>query len=179
MAMGMTDLPYTIPNIQLEQAAAVAHMRIGWYRSVINIPHAFADRLRSRRARARRAKDPRSSWSISSGPDHIVDMAHVGLTGKVPGNYGSNFVDNPIDTGRYRAVLELVADKAGWGQTLPARHGQGIAVHRSFLSYVASVVQVHVAPMAPSPFRAWTWRLTPDSLPIPTALGRRWRGRRS
>ena len=35
--------------------------------------------------------------------------------------------------------------QAGWGQPLPARQGRGIAVHRSFLSYVAAVAQVSVA----------------------------------
>jgi isoquinoline 1-oxidoreductase beta subunit len=41
-------------------------------------------------------------------------------------------------------VVELVADKAEWGKKLPPRHGKGIAVHRSFLSYVATVVEVAV-----------------------------------
>ena len=50
----------------------------------------------------------------------------------------------PIDTGRLRRVTELVADKAGWGKKLPPGHGLGIAAHRSFLSYVATVVEVAV-----------------------------------
>src|SRR4029077_7269526 len=59
-------------------------------------------------------------------------------------NYGDPLETYPIDTARLRRVVELVADKAEWGKKLPPRHGQGIAVHRSFLSYVATVVDVAV-----------------------------------
>jgi len=37
----------------------------------------------------------------------------------------------PIDTARLRKVVELVADKGGWGTVVPKGHGLGIAVHRS------------------------------------------------
>src|SRR5207302_305991 len=59
-------------------------------------------------------------------------------------NYGDPLETYPIDTARLRRVVELVADKAEWGKKLPPRHGQGIAAHRSFLSYVATVVEVAV-----------------------------------
>jgi isoquinoline 1-oxidoreductase subunit beta len=42
--------------------------------------------------------------------------------------------------------VELAAQQSGWGTPLPAGEGRGIAAHRSFLSYVASVVQVRVLP---------------------------------
>ena len=50
----------------------------------------------------------------------------------------------PIDTGRLRKVVELVADKGEWGRKLPPGHGLGIAVHRSFVTYVAAIVEVAV-----------------------------------
>ena len=51
----------------------------------------------------------------------------------------------PIDTGRLRRVLEIAAEKSGWKNRKPTKGtGWGIAVHRSFLTYVASVVQVEV-----------------------------------
>ena len=50
----------------------------------------------------------------------------------------------PIDTGRLRHVVELAAEKAGWGRKLPQGHGLGIAAHRSFVTYVATVVEVAV-----------------------------------
>src|SRR3546814_16056752 len=40
--MGLEDLPYEIANISAEQCKAFAHTRVGWYRSVSNIPRAFA-----------------------------------------------------------------------------------------------------------------------------------------
>ena len=36
------DMPFAIPNIRIENPEAPAHTRIGWFRSVYNIPHAFA-----------------------------------------------------------------------------------------------------------------------------------------
>ncbi|MGH9594956.1 MAG: molybdopterin cofactor-binding domain-containing protein, partial [Bryobacteraceae bacterium] len=53
----------------------------------------------------------------------------------------------PLDTARIRGVLELAAEKAQWGKRKPGNGwGMGIAVHRSFLTYVASVVEVEVGP---------------------------------
>ena len=49
-----------------------------------------------------------------------------------------------MDTGRLRRVAELAAEKGGWGRQLPAGHGLGIAAHRSFVSYIATVVEVAV-----------------------------------
>jgi isoquinoline 1-oxidoreductase beta subunit len=46
---------------------------------------------------------------------------------------------------RYKGVLELAADKAGWGKPLPAGVFRGIAVAQSFGSYVAEVAEVSVA----------------------------------
>lgn len=45
---------------------------------------------------------------------------------------------------RERGVLELAAEKAGWGGSLPPGRGRGIAVHKSFESYVAQVAEVTV-----------------------------------
>src|SRR4030088_2904582 len=39
---GVVDMPYAISNVRCENGPASAHVRIGWYRSVFNIPHAFA-----------------------------------------------------------------------------------------------------------------------------------------
>ncbi len=40
--MGLVDMPFAIPNLRCETGEAPAHVRIGWFRSVSNIPHAFA-----------------------------------------------------------------------------------------------------------------------------------------
>jgi isoquinoline 1-oxidoreductase beta subunit len=47
---------------------------------------------------------------------------------------------------RHLRVLELAADKAGWGRPLPAGRGRGLAVHASFGSFVAQVAEVSVSP---------------------------------
>ena len=60
-------------------------------------------------------------------------------------NYGDPLDAYPWDTGRLRRVTEMVAEKSGWGKR---KHGKGtgigIAAHRSFLTYVATVVEVEV-----------------------------------
>jgi isoquinoline 1-oxidoreductase subunit beta len=145
LGMGVTDLPYAIPNLRGEAGPAAAHTRIGWLRSVINIPHAFAIASFIDELAHAAHRDPKQFILDMLGPDHIVDMANAGVTGK-PSNYDASFEDYPIDTSRFRGVLELAARQSGWGQPLPAGQGRGIAVHRSFLTYVASVVQVEAHP---------------------------------
>ena len=60
---------------------------------------------------------------------------------KDPWNYGEPYDSYPIDTARLRRVVEVVADKGRWGRTVPKGHGLGIAVHRSFVSYIATIVE--------------------------------------
>jgi isoquinoline 1-oxidoreductase beta subunit len=43
---------------------------------------------------------------------------------------------------RYAAVLQLAAEKAGWGRALPAGRSRGVALHESFGSIVAEVAEV-------------------------------------
>ena len=76
------------------------------------------------------------------GPPRIVD---VKKSAPDYPNYGGSLEDYPIDTARLRRVIELAAEKSGWGKRkLGKGQGMGIAVHRSFLTYVAEVVQVEV-----------------------------------
>jgi isoquinoline 1-oxidoreductase beta subunit len=145
IGQGMTDLPYAIPNLQVEAGPATAHTRIGWYRSVINIPHAFAIGSFIDELAHAAGKDSKDFILELLGPDRTIDMAQAGVTGK-EFNYGATFADYPIETARLRGVVELAAHQSGWGTRLPAAQGRGIAAHRSFLSYVASVVQVQVMP---------------------------------
>ena len=48
------------------------------------------------------------------------------------------------DSPRHLSVLNLAAEKAGWGSALPAGRARGVAVHESFGSYVAQVAEVSV-----------------------------------
>jgi isoquinoline 1-oxidoreductase beta subunit len=144
LTMGFIDVPFNIANLRCEVGEAEAHTRIGWFRSVSNIPHAFA--IQSFVAELAHAVglDPKEMLIELLGPPRHVDPRPSLQNGAEYTNMGDPLETYPIDTARLRRVVELVADKAEWGKKLPPRHGQGIAVHRSFLSYVATVVEVAV-----------------------------------
>jgi isoquinoline 1-oxidoreductase beta subunit len=141
LQQGVTDMPYDIPNVRCENGPAVNHVRIGWYRSVFNIPHAFAVCSFADELAAAAGQDPLQYLRQLIGAPRHIDLRAMGVD--YP-NYGASLDVYPIDTGRLRGVLDLVAARSGWGQKLPARQGRGIAVHRSFLTYVAVVAQVAV-----------------------------------
>jgi isoquinoline 1-oxidoreductase beta subunit len=140
--MGLVDLPFDIPNIRCENPQAAAHTRIGWFRSVSNIPHAFAIQSMVAEIAQATGRDPKDMLLELIGPARIVDPSK---TSKDFWNYGEPFDSYAIDAGRLRGVVELVAEKSGWGRKLAPRQGLGIAAHRSFVSYVATVVEVAVA----------------------------------
>jgi isoquinoline 1-oxidoreductase beta subunit len=139
--MGLVDMPFEIKNVSIENGEAEAHTKIGWYRSVSNIPHAFAVQSFTAELAAAAGKDLRTFILDLIGPARIVD---VRKTVKDFWDYGENPDTYPIDTGRLRKVVELVTDKAGWGRKLPPGHGLGLAVHRSFVTYVSTVVEAVV-----------------------------------
>ena len=139
--MGLVDTPFEIKNMSMENGEAEAHTKIGWYRSVSNIPHAFAIQSFTAELAAAAGKDLRTFILDLIGPPRIVD---VRKTVKDFWDYGENPDKYPIDTGRLRGVVELVTEKAGWGRKLPPGHGLGLAVHRSFVTYVATVVEAAV-----------------------------------
>jgi isoquinoline 1-oxidoreductase beta subunit len=141
---GASDVPWDVPNMRVEACPAVAHTRIGWYRSVNAIHHGFAigsfvDEL----ARAA-GKDPAAFLLELIGPDRRLDLSKAGLVDAGDTYYGAPWADHPLDTARARRVVESVRQRSGWATPLPRGRGRGIAVHRSFLSYVAMVVEVEV-----------------------------------
>ncbi len=144
LALGVLDLPYDIPNVRVEACKAPAHSRIGWYRSVSNIPHAFALGCFMDELAQAAGKDPVRFLLDALGGDRVIDMAATGAAKPVD-NYGAKWEDHPNDTARHRRVIETAARESGWGRPLPRGEGRGIAVHRSFLTYVAAVVRVKVA----------------------------------
>lgn len=138
LGQGVVDVPYAIPNIRCENGEALPHVRIGWFRSVLNIPHAFAVCSFADELAHAAGRDSRDYLLELLGPPRHVDA------GVHYQNYGDDINVYPIDTARLRRVVELVTQKAQWGRTVPAGHGLGIAVHRSFVSYVAIVVEAAV-----------------------------------
>jgi isoquinoline 1-oxidoreductase subunit beta len=152
VAMGQVDLPFDIPNIRCETGKAPPHTRIGWFRSVYNIPHGFAVQSMVAELAHELGRDPKDMLLELIGAPRIVDprdqIAKDVYLGNVFGkfwDYGEPFDSYPIDAGRLSNVAAMAADKAGWGRTLPKGRGLGIAAHRSFVTYVATVVEVAVS----------------------------------
>jgi isoquinoline 1-oxidoreductase beta subunit len=138
MGLGWNNLPFDIPNHRAENGPADYHVRIGWLRSVANIYHAFAihsfaDEL------AHHAKRDSVEYLLDLiGPPRIVKL-------ELTGDEAEDAKTFPLDTARLRRVVEVAAEKSGWGKK-PMGKGRalGIAAHRSFLTYVATVVEVEV-----------------------------------
>ncbi|MEM9731437.1 MAG: molybdopterin cofactor-binding domain-containing protein, partial [Myxococcota bacterium] len=87
-------------------------------------------------------RDPKDMLLELIGPPRIIDLAALGVKYT---NYGDPIDVYPVDAGRLANVVRVAADAANWGRALPEGRGLGIAAHRSFLSYVATVVEVEVS----------------------------------
>lgn len=128
LAQGFTNNPYEIPNVQLENARAEAHVRIGWLRSVCNIHHSFA------------VNSFADELAVAAGKDPMqfkLDMIGKDRTREGRSSY-------PFNSARLKHVINEVRKLSGWGKQLPEGHGMGVAFHYSFYSYVATVVEVSV-----------------------------------
>jgi isoquinoline 1-oxidoreductase beta subunit len=141
LQQGVTDMPYAIANVRCENGAAANHVRIGWYRSVYNIQHAFAVCSFADELAHAAGKDPVEYLRELLGEPRKLDFTamHVDYP-----NYGASLDTYPVDTGRLRGALDLVVRNSEWGRPLPPRQGRGVAVHRSFLSYTAAIAHVTV-----------------------------------
>ncbi|MBV7573676.1 xanthine dehydrogenase family protein molybdopterin-binding subunit [Pseudomonas sp. PDM32] len=140
LGMGFTNMAYAIPNIRLENPEATVHTRVGWYRSVSNIPHGFAIQSFIDELAHKAGEDPLKYQIRLLGPDRRIDPRTL----SEEWNYGESPERYPIDTARLRTVLETAAKAAGWGRELPKGRGLGLAVHYSFVTYVAAVIEVEV-----------------------------------
>ncbi|GAC21180.1 xanthine dehydrogenase family protein molybdopterin-binding subunit [Paraglaciecola arctica] len=142
LRLGFTDNPINTPNMKLENGEAPAKARIGWMRSVSNIFHAFAIQSFIAEAAHKAGRDQKDYLLETIGPARIVDVTEQNAQYD---NYGADKATYPLDIGRLRHVIEKAADMSGWGRKLPKGRGLGIAAHRSFLTYVATVVEVEVS----------------------------------
>lgn len=118
---GASNLPYHIPNLHVDLHSPELGVPIQWWRSV---------------------GSTHTAYTVETFIDSLAAEA-----GKDPVEYRLALLkDHP----RHRGVLELAARKANWGkQAAPVpepgkKHGRGVAVHESFNSYVAMVVDVTV-----------------------------------
>lgn len=138
--MSAINMPYRIPHVRVETAEVEAHARIGWFRSVANIPHAFAAQCFIAELAHRAGQDHKRFALDLIGPARKIDPQTLGDHW----NYSESPERYPYDTGRLRAVIEAACQGAGWGRTLPKGHGLGLAFCYSFMSYTATVIEVAV-----------------------------------
>lgn len=141
LGMGLTNTPFDIPNFRGENPEAPAHVRVGWYRSVSNIPHAFAIQSFVNELAHEAGRDPKDYLLELIGPPRKIDPTEIGDVW----NYGENPELYVIDTGRLRRVVDAAAKGIGWGRQVPKGRGLGIAAHYSFVTYVAVAAEVAVA----------------------------------
>jgi isoquinoline 1-oxidoreductase beta subunit len=149
LGQGLADVPFAIGDILIENGEAEAHLRIGWMRSVANIYHAFAVGSFVDEIATELERDPKQMWLELLGPDRALDPAKIGMAR--PWNYGESTAAHHIDTGRLRRVIEAACAKSGWDNR--GDRPMGLSAHRSFSSYVATVIEVDPALR---PVRVWT-----------------------
>ncbi len=112
---GAADSPYAIPNVLVDYHMAPAGVPVLWWRSVGHSFTAFVKEC------------------------FLDELAHLG--GQDP--YALRLAllkEHP----RMAKLLQLAAEKSGWGSALPEGRGRGIAVHESFGSLIAQVAEVSV-----------------------------------
>lgn len=141
LGMGFNTMPFRIPALRLENPPAPAHVRIGWFRSVYNLPHAWAIQSFAHEMAVAAGRDHR---------DYALELLGTGrevhnLTVGDGWNYGEDPDLYPIDVARLRRVIERATEEAGWGRETGKGRGLGLAFHRSFVSYTAIVFDVEVS----------------------------------
>ena len=112
---GAKDLAYTTDNLEVDVSHYDPGIPIGFWRSVGHSSNTFV---------------------VESFIDELAHKA-----GSDPYLYRQQLLTGKS---RHLRVLNLAAEKSGWGSELPPGEGRGIAVHHSFNSYVAQVAEVSV-----------------------------------
>ena len=140
LQQGVLDLAIDVPNIRAEGCPAKSHVRVGWYRSVYNIFHAFAVGSLIDEIAHARGQDPRDVLLEVIGPARVLGLADLGVKGLR--NYGEPLEKHPVDAGRLRRVVERVTEAARWGGRKKDGRAFGLAAHRSFVAYTAVVLAV-------------------------------------
>ena len=125
---GAEQMPYAIPNVRLEYNHVASAVPPLWWRSVEHSFNGFAVECFIDELAAAAGQDP-------------VQFRKTLLV--KPANWKAKNEEDP-DPARLRAVMELAAEKAGWGKPLPKGKGRGIATYHSFGSYIAEVAEVTV-----------------------------------
>jgi isoquinoline 1-oxidoreductase beta subunit len=122
---GVADLPYAIPHQLAMLHSPTPGIPVLWWRSVGHTHTAFA------------VETMLDELATAAGIDPVAYRLKL-LDGKDP---------------RWSAALKLAAEKAGWGRVLPAGRAMGVAVHESFGSVVAQVVEASLEDGVPKVHR--------------------------
>ena len=112
---GASNVPYAVPNIRVDLHTTTLPVPVQWWRSVGSTHTAFV------------VETFIDELAVAAGEDPVAYRRAL-------------LKAHP----RHLGVLELAAEKAGWGTPMSAGRGRGIAVHESFNSYVAEVAEVTV-----------------------------------
>ena len=113
---GAASMPYDIPNLRVEYVhQEPRHVPTAFWRGVGPGHNIFV------------VESFIDELAHKAGADPVVFRR--GLLGKAP---------------RLKAVLDLVAEKSGWGEARPHRVGRGVALQTSFGTYLATVAEVQV-----------------------------------
>jgi isoquinoline 1-oxidoreductase beta subunit len=124
-------IPYVTPNFRVEYVLAKSGVPRAWWRSVEHssggfVVETFVDEL-----------------AAAAGADPLAfRLRLIGDARKIPDFTSPE--GKPLDTTRLKNVLQLAAEKAGWGKPLPKGVARGIAGYYSFESYTAAVAEVSV-----------------------------------
>jgi isoquinoline 1-oxidoreductase beta subunit len=118
-------IPYGIDNQLIHYADSKTHVPWGFWRSVDHSLHAFFT-------------------------ESFIDEVAI-AAGADPYQYRRDLLTHAP---RFRKVLDLAAEKANWGSPMPENRGRGIAIHKSFGTIVAQVVEVDVTDGKVRPHRA-------------------------
>jgi isoquinoline 1-oxidoreductase subunit beta len=125
------DLPdeaaliYSIPAATVEYVIAETPVPLGWMRSVYALQAGFA------------SESFIDELAIAAKKDPLEYRLHL-----LAKDEDIKYFDTVWHTARMRGVLQLAADKAGWGKPLPAGHYQGVACFGCFGTYMAEVVEI-------------------------------------
>ncbi|HEU4986023.1 MAG TPA: xanthine dehydrogenase family protein molybdopterin-binding subunit [Rhizobiaceae bacterium] len=110
---GAANLPYAIPNLKVDLTTTDVRIPVLWWRSVGSTHTAYVMETLIDELAAAASRDP-VEFRLSMLGDHP----------------------------RHAGVLRLAAEKAGWGTPLPEGRFRGVALHESFATYVAQVVEI-------------------------------------
>jgi isoquinoline 1-oxidoreductase beta subunit len=116
LTSGAANTPYAIPNLNVEAHTAQSPLPTQPWRAVDNTHTAYVVET------------------------FIDEIAHA--SGQDPVAFRRTLLEGKA---RYLGVLNLAAEKAGWGEKLPPGKGRGVALHNTFGTYVAQVADVTVA----------------------------------